>query len=322
MPTPLNAYRAAIAVLWGSLIAPNLAHAQDQWADISPGIRVLHRVTRHADRSPLRVHVVVLDPCLAQLSVRATTPTESGMLTSRWARRVHARVAINGDFFDRPTRPLGPSRGLGQDFAPRESYYFGAIVFSSPGNLLTISQSGAPPTARDFLATQERIVYQGQARIDRHVRHSQQRHPRSAIGFSRDGRTLALVVVDGRSARSVGATTPELALILRDLGAWEAVRLDGGGSSTLVVDGRVINQPSDGGERAVANHIGWLEQSGPGEDICQRDHTISDGAPQTDASFPASARPARMTAVLPMHEPTIRPVASTARNGSLSTPIQ
>ncbi|MDQ7843712.1 MAG: phosphodiester glycosidase family protein [Armatimonadota bacterium] len=79
------------------------------------------------------------------------------------------------------------------------------------------------------------------------------RHPRTAIGVLADGRIL-LLVVDGRQpTHSLGMTLPELAIALRRLGAVEAMNLDGGGSSTLVVGHRVVNQPSDEtGERPVA----------------------------------------------------------------------
>jgi hypothetical protein len=87
-------------------------------------------------------------------------------------------------------------------------------------------------------------------------RNAEARHPRTAIGVSKDWRTLWLYVVDGRSTASVGMTTSELADALRTLGAWDALNFDGGGSTTLVVDGQVINTPSDAtGEREVGNAL-------------------------------------------------------------------
>lgn len=84
------------------------------------------------------------------------------------------------------------------------------------------------------------------------------RHPRSAVGSSADGRTLLLVVVDGRRPWSVGMSLVELARAMRELGAWNAINLDGGGSSTLWVDGHVVNAPSDAaGPRAVGNAL-WV----------------------------------------------------------------
>ncbi|MCA9547377.1 MAG: phosphodiester glycosidase family protein, partial [Myxococcales bacterium] len=91
------------------------------------------------------------------------------------------------------------------------------------------------------------------------------RHPRSAMGLSQDRRTLILVAVDGRSAQSAGMYGAELAWLMEALGAWQAFNLDGGGSSALWVQGPgVVSDPSDGSQRAVANHWGVIA-SGAGE---------------------------------------------------------
>ena len=77
------------------------------------------------------------------------------------------------------------------------------------------------------------------------------RHPRTAVGQLADGR-LIFVVVDGRQpGYSIGMTTYEMALTLTRLGAVRGMQLDGGGSSTLAFDGKVLNSPSDGRERPV-----------------------------------------------------------------------
>jgi hypothetical protein len=87
-------------------------------------------------------------------------------------------------------------------------------------------------------------------------RFSAQRHPRSAVGFTRDSTTLLFVVVDGRREWSVGMSLSEFAETLAALGAYEAINLDGGGSSTLWVRGHVVNYPSDPtGERPVGNAL-------------------------------------------------------------------
>ena len=82
------------------------------------------------------------------------------------------------------------------------------------------------------------------------------RNPRTAIGFSRDSNTLFLVTVDGRSKTSVGMTAAELADLMRELGAYQALNLDGGGSTTMVVGDRIVNSPSDSaGERPVGDAL-------------------------------------------------------------------
>ena len=78
--------------------------------------------------------------------------------------------------------------------------------------------------------------------------------PRTALGYNAD--TLFLVVADGRQPKySTGLTLYELASILIELGATEAINLDGGSSSTFVVEDTVINKPSGQQERDVLNAV-------------------------------------------------------------------
>ncbi|MGE9349706.1 phosphodiester glycosidase family protein [Isoptericola variabilis] len=97
------------------------------------------------------------------------------------------------------------------------------------------------------------------------------RHPRTAVGLSADGATAYLVVVDGRQAQSIGASLPELGRFLAQLGADDAINLDGGGSTTMVArlpgdaGTSVLNSPSDGGERLDANGLGLFTPEGSGE---------------------------------------------------------
>lgn len=82
------------------------------------------------------------------------------------------------------------------------------------------------------------------------------RHPRSLVGFDADTSHLYLVAIDGRSSASVGMTLAEAADFLRSIGVAQALNLDGGGSTTLVIDGRIVNVPSDpAGERPVGNAL-------------------------------------------------------------------
>jgi hypothetical protein len=85
-------------------------------------------------------------------------------------------------------------------------------------------------------------------------------HPRTAIGYDRDTGNVLLLVVDGRQSFSRGYTMVELAEMMIELGADEALNLDGGGSTTMVAHkpgGRVAvrNSPSDGTQRKVANGL-------------------------------------------------------------------
>lgn len=81
------------------------------------------------------------------------------------------------------------------------------------------------------------------------------RAPRTAIGVTADNQLLLVTVNGRRQDVSIGMTLQELAKLMIDLGAVDAMNLDGGGSATLVVRERVLNLPSDGAERPVASAI-------------------------------------------------------------------
>jgi len=88
------------------------------------------------------------------------------------------------------------------------------------------------------------------------------RHPRTLMGYTKDG-WIYFMVVDGRfPGQGEGMTIFELQTLCQALGLWEAINLDGGGSSTIwTVDSGVINHPYDNqvfdhaGERTVPNAI-------------------------------------------------------------------
>ncbi len=106
-----------------------------------------------------------------------------------------------------------------------------------------------------------KIIYNGADYVDQGYleeggpSHTYERHPRTAIGFSRDSSKVYLVAVDGRSAASVGMTLHELADFMQRIGIYQAINLDGGGSTTFFVRDSVLNVTSDGVERSVANAV-------------------------------------------------------------------
>ena len=82
------------------------------------------------------------------------------------------------------------------------------------------------------------------------------RHPRTFIGFDRDTTKFYLCTVDGRQPKSVGMSFREMADFLISIGVWNAMNFDGGGSTTMVVEEKIVNSPSDKtGERPVANTL-------------------------------------------------------------------
>ena len=80
------------------------------------------------------------------------------------------------------------------------------------------------------------------------------RAPRTAVGVTKDGHII-LFVVDGRRASCIGMTLQELAQIMQELGAVDSMNFDGGGSSEMVVKGKIMNSPSDGRERSVGGAL-------------------------------------------------------------------
>jgi hypothetical protein len=119
-------------------------------------------------------------------------------------------------------------------------------------------------------------------------RFSRARHPRSALGISRDSSTLYLVTVDGRQQASVGMTLEELADAMIALGAYEAMNFDGGGSTALVIRDSVVNAPSDtSGERPVGNVVAVTRRAADHRDFERR------AVPRTSAAVASCVMPVR-----------------------------
>ena len=162
--------------------------------------------------------------------------------------RRNAGIVISGGVLLSPPRPV-----------------YDALVFYPDGKAAIVSQArittseGIEHAAGGF----RRILDSGA--VSERTAGLTARHPRSAAGVSEDGELLYLLVIDGRRPGSVGSTEAETAAILKQLGAWDGINFDGGGSSTLDLrypGGAVspVNKPVHGGipgrERAVAGSLG------------------------------------------------------------------
>jgi hypothetical protein len=106
----------------------------------------------------------------------------------------------------------------------------------------------APWDVRDAVSAGPMLLWQGDVRVtaDEEVFFGSaipEVHPRTAAGRTVDGQ-LIILVVDGRQLESRGVSLEELAGIMRDLGVVDALNLDGGGSSALVVGGTLLNRPT------------------------------------------------------------------------------
>ena len=85
-------------------------------------------------------------------------------------------------------------------------------------------------------------------------RFSENRHPRTGVGFSKDSTIVYFITVDGRQQMSRGMSLLEFADLMIDEGVYQGLNLDGGGSTTMIINNKVVNNPSDNtGERAVGN---------------------------------------------------------------------
>lgn len=80
------------------------------------------------------------------------------------------------------------------------------------------------------------------------------RNPRTAVGYTADN-NLIIVTVDGREKSSIGITLTELANFMKSIGCYNAMNLDGGGSTVLYIDGKVVNRPQVQGGIALSNAL-------------------------------------------------------------------
>ena len=117
-----------------------------------------------------------------------------------------------------------------------------------PGSPAELEGEPAPWPVEDAVGAGPALVSNGQVRVSTNEEvffgsAIPNTHPRTAAGIRGDG-TLLLVVVDGRQPVSRGVDLEQLAALMVDLGAEEALNLDGGGSSSLFVNGELLNRPS------------------------------------------------------------------------------
>ncbi len=237
------------------------AAAQDRWDDPYPGVRHLHRVTSSQD-----LHALVVDLCAPGISLRGTADGERRRTVPAHGAAVGAQAAINGDFFSYADYSTsGPGAHEGVRWGGSDHGYVAPLAFGDHQVELRRHEdtSGLAPWMREVVSGHPTVLADGASRASDDPLCTA-RHPRTAVGLSADRRTLVLAVVDGRATGRIGMTCAEEAALLRELGASEGLNMDGGGSSTMWLGGRVLNHPSDGSPRVVANHLAlFAGGSGP-----------------------------------------------------------
>nr|WP_042196949.1 phosphodiester glycosidase family protein [Kibdelosporangium sp. MJ126-NF4]CEL22648.1 FIG00814300: hypothetical protein [Kibdelosporangium sp. MJ126-NF4]CTQ89789.1 FIG00814300: hypothetical protein [Kibdelosporangium sp. MJ126-NF4] len=182
-----------------------------------------------------------------------------------------AEVIVQNDTVTqvRPTPGADPLPANGYALVGREA---GAdrLAALKPGDKVTVQYSsrtsdGSKPKA--LIGGNQPLIRNGQI-----VAPDDPLHPRTAVGFSADGKKMFLLTVDGRQAPYLlGLNLKDLAAILKEMGAYNALNLDGGGSSTMLArepgttELDVENKPSDGGERPVPNGLALYAPAGSGK---------------------------------------------------------
>ena len=200
------------------------------------------------------------DACLARMFPQEGARFASSGVGVEANHRVD-RVKCGG----RSLRPQGGSILA----APLDGDYAIGLGGLVPGESMTLGWSLGWPQVLDTIGGNPTLVADGQV-IDNNVDGTGSffaRHPRTGVGTTPDGKVL-LVVVDGRQpGYSVGMTLEEFAELFVSLGADRALNLDGGGSTTMVINGRIVNRPSDENraERPVSSALVLLRAGDTGE---------------------------------------------------------
>jgi hypothetical protein len=249
---PLPPIRSAASVALACFLCAGGA-AQAQLAPRFPGGQYEHVVAGGQD-----YHVLVVDLCAPGVRVRGTRNDERGRVVSSFGGLVGATAAVNGDFFDGGFGTNGPSMGDGALWGGADHTYVSPVAFGR--NAVDMphhaNEGGPAPWAEQVVSGHPTLLDDGALVGNPGDPLCTNRHPRTALGLSQDHRTLIVLVVDGRRGGAAGMTCEDMAGVFGRYGAFDALNLDGGGSSTMwLADGGVLNRPSDGRERTVANHL-------------------------------------------------------------------
>ena len=246
-----------------------------EWEPVFTGIELLNARTKRP--RPLEVRAARIDLQAPGIRFIVTPPNGeapgevSARTSVQFLDEFDCQLAINASFFHGKFRKEAPQDAIGLAISRGELYSkpekFPALLISK-GNKAWIDAkpwNGKLDQAYNAVAGDTFLLRDGRIPRDSIARPSHspfQQHPRSAAGITRQGRYLILMTIDGRQeGYSEGATKVETAEWLRKLGAWDALNLDGGGSTNLVIrgpDGRpkLVNHPISTWLRPCATHLG------------------------------------------------------------------
>lgn len=249
-----------------SCAIPSWAFAGDSWKELREGVSYLYRPST-------RLHVVKIELGNSSLKVRTTLSNERAQTPRQFARVAKAFIAMNADFYDPKHNylPLGIAIGEGELWPLTPFKREWGFLACDASNRCAIQYAHEKPEIdaswKSVVGGRDQIVTDGKA----WTRNDDfecgplctTRANRSAVALTQENQTLFLAVSEGRMKGAPGLLVSELASELLSLGAYDALHLDGGGSSQLVIDGKLVsarpdNEPS---ERPVANHIGIVVES-------------------------------------------------------------
>ncbi|MBP3774576.1 MAG: phosphodiester glycosidase family protein [Bacteroidaceae bacterium] len=221
--------------------------------------------------SPQYVSVVEINPGKGHRAAIAVSPRMTRI--TRLAEKHGAKAAINGSYFD--MKKGNSTCYLSQDGELVDTTRAGEFKIRVTGAVVIQKgkvriqpwtkdiEKGYKKKKRSVLASGPLMLQNGRYADWSGCSASfvKTKHPRSAIAVTKDKRVL-LITVDGRfPGKAAGMSIPELAHLAKVLGGTSALNLDGGGSTTLYMDGEVLNHPTDNrtfdhaGERGIPNMI-------------------------------------------------------------------
>jgi hypothetical protein len=277
--------RAAVLVLWLAARAAAL-WAADTVEQPFRGVTHISR-TETAPRR-LNIHIVKIDLRAPGIRFKLTPPGGTRhtvrQTTLAFLQQEHAQIAINAHFFlpfpsaDRDATLVGFAASEGAVYSaferPAQSYaivkYAPALNIDSTNHASIVHPNQAFADGRhvrehveiwNAVAGSAQIVTKGAKTIPRRKAWYNLLRARTAIGLSRDARTLVLFTVDVRGG-SDGMRVGEVADMLLAEGVYNALNLDGGGSTTLAMGDRIVNVPSDNPDgRAVGSNLAVFASS-------------------------------------------------------------
>ncbi len=213
-------------------------------------------VHEQRDGAGQRINIVYLH--LSATRGVAVSPGDRGRSTvGTWAREIGAAVAVNGNWY----APYdGPAVSGGVVYGGTDHFYTALLGFTADGDAVIEHHREVNDRVDDRVVEgvsgHPTLVHRGVVTTDFGGDPTfTTRQPRTAIGLDATGDVLILVTVDGRRPGAAGMTGAETADLLAGLGVHDSVMLDGGGSTTMWIEGKgVVNTPS-GALRAVGNQL-------------------------------------------------------------------